>query len=68
MLFQYGSPVTLAERLLETTEEGGSLPVVIFYMIAIVFLVVLSWLAFVKRPLKGRKNRWYTEIWSRLSA
>ena len=56
VLFQYGSPVTLAERLLETTEEGGSLPVVIFYMIAIVFLVVLSWLAFVKRPSEGAEK------------
>ena len=56
VLFQYGSPVTLAEELLETTEEGGSLPVVIFYMIAIVFLVVLSWLAFVKRPSEGAEK------------
>lgn len=62
-LFQYGSPVMLASRLLETTKEGGSLPVVIVYVIVIVFLVVLSWLAFVKRPAEGaEKSLVYKEL------
>lgn len=62
-LFRYGSPVTLAVRLLETTKEGGSLPVVIIYVIVIIFLVMLSWLAFVKRPSEGaEKSLVYREL------